>query len=84
VRRCNEIIEVSRSYKAGIHKSCVYVDLEQVFLFSLFIYWGTVNSLSLRILLIFCGNLDSAESGQLGSLGLPVSKCHVMHHYDAS
>jgi hypothetical protein len=37
---CEEIIGLSMIYRADIHRSGVYVDLEKVFLFSLYIYIG--------------------------------------------
>jgi hypothetical protein len=78
---CDEFIGLSRFYRADIHRSGVYVDLEQVFTSSLYIYRVYTR---FYFFLSFAEILTRAESGQLGSLGLPIGKCHVMHHYDAS
>jgi hypothetical protein len=80
-KKCEEIIVLSMIYRADIHRSGVYVDLEQVFTSNLYIYRVYTR---FYFFLSFAEILTRAESGQLGSLGLPIGKCHVMHHYDAS
>jgi hypothetical protein len=71
---CDEFIGLSRFYRADIHRSGVYVDLEQVFTSSLYIYW--VYSRFYFFLSFFCGNLDSIDSaeGIIGKSGAAIQQ----------